>query len=151
MLTLDPTTLFYLSLSNEYTKDQDSGLLDVEKWAASVQRGSKPISRVGARSNSKSTPSLTHTSTSNPARSSGSTDLARLSGPSCPSARSALTNTVKVTGGSDDSEVEIIEAGFLSEHDETVGEEREFAMKSPLKGGKHVSNSVSHAMFTHCY
>jgi hypothetical protein len=61
-----------------------------------------------------------------------------------PTSRSALSNTVKVAGReSDDDEIEFIENGYLSEHDETVGEERENAVRSPPKAGKRVTSSVS--------
>ena len=134
MLTLDQTTLYYRNLSNAYVKENYSGLTDeVNAWALQVPRGSKAKSKTSVRS--ASTPSLTNASSSRPPRSSGS---AR------PIARSALTNSVKVKNTDSDDEVQIVQdTGFISDQDETMGEERDAAVKSPPKAGRRVSSSVS--------
>ena len=128
MLTLDKTTLYFTSLSQTYSKDKDSGLLDeVTAWASQIPPRTKPKS--GFRSTS--TPSLTNTTS-------------RTSRVSAPSARSAFTNNVKVAGTNSDEEVEIIgETGFVSDHDELFGNECEVALKSPPKTGRRASSSVS--------
>lgn len=138
MLTLDQTTLYYRNLSNAYVKENYSGLTDeVNAWALQVPRGSKAKSKMSVRS--VSTPSLTNASSSCPPRSSGSARPAAR-----PIARSALTNSVKVKNTDSDDEVQIVQdTGFISDQDETMGEERDAAVKSPPKAGRRVSSSAS--------
>ena len=118
MLTLDPTTLFYFSLRDLDFKNNHAGL--IQDWATKIPRNAKPES-----TRSKATPSLTHGST----RSSHAP----------PSARSAL-NTVKI--GEHDDSIKIAEGG-LSDVDETKGDERDAAIKSPPKGTRRITSSVS--------
>jgi hypothetical protein len=117
MLTLDRTTLFYFSLRDLDEKNKHSGL--IKDWATKIPRNAKPGS-------STHTPSLTHGST----RSSHAAS----------SIRSAL-NTVKISNHDDG--VEIAEGG-LSDLDETIGNERDAAVKSPPKGKQRISSAVSH-------
>lgn len=129
MLTLDQTTLYYFNLSNAYVKNNLSGLTDeVNAWALQVPRGEKVKSKTSVPS--ASTPSLTNAPSSHFSRSSG------------PKVRSALNNAIKVRD-SDKDEVQILrETGFISDQDETMGEERDAAAKSPPKLGQRISSSV---------
>lgn len=130
MLTLDQTTLFYITLSDTYTsgKDDSSGLIN--NWALKVTHDARSDSRAGSRAGSTGTPALTN----------GSSRSSRLPA----SVRSALNNNIKISRDNDvieipDSEVE----GGLSDRDEMQGAERDFAVKSPPKGKKRATSTVS--------
>jgi hypothetical protein len=113
---LDCTTLFYFSLRDLDEKDKHSGL--IKDWATKIPRNVKP--------GSTCTPSLTHGST----HSSHAASLIW----------SAL-NMVKISNH--DNGVEIAEGG-LSDLDETIGNERNAAIKSPPKGKQRILSVVSH-------
>jgi len=121
MLTLDPTTLFYLSLM-ETSNPKKGGLIDM--WAAGVPTR-LPLSKNSNKPASiRSIPSLTIGST----RSTSTL---------------VLTNRVAITS----AEPQVIdisddEFGFPDE-DETKGPERDAAVASPPKGKKRVTSSVS--------
>lgn len=127
MLTLDQTTLYYFNLSNAYVENNFSGLTDeINAWAVHVPPGEK--ARFKTRVQSASTPSLTNAPSSRFSRSSAP--------------RSALNNAIKIRN-SDKDEVQILrETGFISDQDETMGDERDAAVKSPPKPGRRISSSV---------
>ena len=122
MLTLDPTTLFYLSLM-ETSKPKTVGLID--SWAVEVSAAGLPLSKKSNKPASiRSIPSLTIGSTRS-------------------TSTSVLTNRVAITS----AEPQVIdisddEFGFPDE-DETKGPERDAAVASPPKGKKRVTSSVS--------
>lgn len=145
MLTLDPTTLFYLSLSEKYAKDSYSGLnseaskiAKLNKWASQVPPDARPAkpSTLPTVSRDAPTPALT----ADNSRTVNSSNR--------PASRSALSGFVQLAGGSksnnrDIEEDGIIELGGISDRDETVGAEREAAIRSPPKGGRRLNSSVS--------
>jgi len=118
MLTLDQTTLFYFSLRDTPIDKDKLGL--VTTWAAKVPSYAKKTCDPGPNSTqSTSTPPLTLASSH--------------------SSRSASSRAVKVTHAN----VEVIsDTGGLSDHDETVGDERDLAIKSPPKGGRRLTSKV---------
>lgn len=129
MLTLDPTTLFYFSLSDAPTKDKHTGL--VNDWASKIER---PHSKSGSI-RSGTTPALS-------TGSSRSTHRTTSTRPP-PSSRSALSNNIKISRDNDVIEISSGDEGGLSDRDETRGKEREFAVKSPPKGRQRATSKVS--------
>lgn len=130
MLTLDRTTLFYLSLSETYVavKEKATTAL-VSEWVENLEKLKVDNNARSARSGS--VPGLT----------TGST---RSSRPAPSTARSALTNNIKVKNVDKFIEIPDSEAeGGFSDRDETQGPEREFAVKSPPKGKKRATSTVS--------
>lgn len=133
MLTLNHTTLFYLSLSETYTavKEKVTTAL-VSEWVAQVEqfRNSKTDNNAHS-AHSGSVPGLTAGSTCS----------------SCPAmsiARSALNNNIKVKNA--DKYIEMANSdteGGFSDWDEIQGAEQEFAVKSPPKGKKRVTSTVN--------
>ena len=123
MLTLDRTTLFYYSLSN--TTIHEDRLNDWVKTVPKFKRGS-------TRS---VTPSLTN----------GSTRTRTSKASSHVSTRSALNNVFIRQRDVDVADMANGDGG-LSDHDETKGPEREAAIKSPPKGKKRVTSSVSNKL-----
>jgi len=121
MLTLDRTTLFYFSLRDRDFKKNHEGL--IQDWATKIPRNAKP-----GGTHSKATPSLTQGST----RSSHAP----------PSTQSAI-NAVAVKISNHDDSIKIAEGG-LSDVDETKGNERDAAIKSPPKGKQRITSSVSY-------
>lgn len=130
MLTLDNTTLFYFSLSDK-TVPEEKHTAAIQDWAKKLPK------RIGGTSgglrsvtSALTKSSATHTSSSHSTRTS----------------RSALNNGFIRRCG--DDAVEVIDVdGPLSDNDETKGPERDAAIKSPLKGKKRLSSSVSKSLF----
>ena len=135
-LTLDQTTLFYLNLSNAYVQNDHSGLTDeINTWALKVPHDGNSTRKVKSKMSvpSATTPPLTSAPSSRFSRSSG------------PTARSALNNAIKVTGrnSNNDNEIQISQdTEYNSDQDETMGDERDSAVKSPPKSGQRISSSV---------
>ena len=135
-LTLDQTTLFYLNLSNAYVQNDHSGLTqndEINAWALEVPNDGNSKVKFKTSVPSATTPPLSSAPSSRFSRSSATT------------ARSALNNAIKVTSRNsiNDNEIQIVQdTGFISDQDETMGDERNAAVKSPPKLGQHISSSV---------
>lgn len=132
MLTLDHTTLFYFSLRDQASKFSQGGL--VNDWAIQVSLNTKPSSKPSTASGRSASrvPALTNGSS-------------RSSRAPTTSNRSALNNQIKINNPGDDSIV--IVNGGLFDRDETRGEEREAAVKSPPKGKQRLTSSVSNTVY----
>lgn len=146
MLTLDPTTLYYLNLSDAYQKDRYSGLKhstdDLSDWLTNVPLGSRGSLK------SVTTPALTKSGrSSNPAANSVRSASAGIRSTSTSNQRPASRSggLVKVIGETNpnDDESGINVLGGISDNDETIGPERDAAMNSPPKAGRRVNSSVS--------
>lgn len=134
MLTLDNTTLFYWTLSNEHeTKRQkQEHVLD---WSLRVPLHSKPGSRPKSGTGDSKTKS--RGSAALPSIFSGkSTDRT--------SRTSILTSALKITEvKAEQPEIVINDVGGLSDSNEVEGIERDAAMASPFKKGERATSSVS--------
>jgi hypothetical protein len=131
LLTLDETTLFYYFLSDSKNKYSDFST-GINNWAATVPRNSKPASKVASAAGSRSIasgPPLTDATT----RSSGTSALSK---------NIKVSRDIPIKVESHDTFIQVSEGG-LEDDDETAGLEREAAIKSPPKGKKRVSSSVS--------
>ena len=137
MLTLDRTTLFYLSYANSSanTDQEVSGL--IAEWAAAVKP--RPSSKV-SKSKSKSKSSTN--------RSALSRSLVPLThGSTRPSSASGLSTTVLVTSSAKINDGLDESPYGIQEDDEIYGPERDAAISSPTKGKKRVDNTVSKRIF----
>jgi hypothetical protein len=138
-LTLDQSTLFYWELSDSYLskEGEDSS---INKWASEIPSDARPaLTRVTAStsSNPKSTiPPLTSGSShsSAPSWATFANNISIISHGASKLGKGKAKPPPAMTRLSD---------GGLSDADETKGEERDAAMRSPPKGRKQVTNEVS--------
>ena len=133
LLTLDETTLFYYFLSDSKKKYADSA--GINNWAATIPKNSKPASKVASAAGSRSIASIF----SGPPLTDATT---RSSGTSALSKNIKVSRDIPVKIESHDTFIQVAEGG-LEDDDEAADLEREAAIKSPLKGKKRVSSSVS--------
>jgi hypothetical protein len=129
-LTLDPTTLFYLSLM-ETSNPKQGGLID--SWAAGVTTG-RPLSKISNKPASiRTIPSLTRGSTRS-------------------TLTSVLSNQVAITSTDPQVVIDISDEELgLPYEDETKGPERDAAVASPPKGKKRATSSVSTSLLITCF
>jgi hypothetical protein len=136
-LTLDRATLFYYSTLSGASPERDRGEA-IERWKLAVPKGRKPSSQASnsviGRSRS-ATPSV-----------AGSTSRS--------SAPSILTNKIEIINHNHQTtevvkvksnlvpSIEIRDDGGLSDNDEMMGEEREVAFASTLKGKEQAASDV---------
>ena len=137
MLTLNPTMLFYLTLSDPPPKKMK---YSVESWAKSIPSNAKPASRATSQANSvKTGKSSTNRY--------GSTTPALTSASSRP-AGSILTSAITITSAQvpvkikQDPDAIYTYNGALSDHEETAGLERDAAYASPFKGKRRLNSEV---------
>jgi hypothetical protein len=137
LLTLDKTTLFYYFLSDETSnskKKYSNFSAGINAWAAAILKNSKSVSKVASGSKPNASK---HSSSLLPPLTNPTTQSSVIS---------ALSKNVKISQDvfvkveARDASIQIAEGG-LDDDDETL--EREAAIKSPPKGKKHVSSSVS--------
>lgn len=130
MLTLDETTLFYLSLPSAANGSQLSRKSAIDRWAEDLP------------------PRGVRTASGPSSRASTATMLSRVSSaPGRHTAVSALTKGITIT-----SKLPVVKAepvadihdfgGGLSDCDETQGPERDNAVYSPIKGNARKDSSV---------
>jgi len=120
MLTLSQPTLYYMNLSRDMTQ-KNSGI--IKDWAATVSKfSSKPTSTAGS---SRTLGSIARSST---------TQLT--SQPSTASTKKAIEPAFQPALSDNES-------NGLSDHDETIGNERDAALNSPPKNGARATSSVS--------
>jgi hypothetical protein len=144
MLTLDPTTLFYWSLSDPPPKRMK---YSVETWAKTIP------SNAASRSTSQANSVKTGATAKRNASASGSTGTPALmsSRSQAPSSTSVLTNDITITNAQVPEAVKIKQDtkaiysydGALSDHEEITGVERDAAHASPVKGKKRLNSEVS--------
>jgi len=134
LLTLDETTLFYYFLSDSKNKYADFSA-GINHWAATIPKNSKPASKVASAAGSRSIASIY----SGPPLTDATT---RSSGTSALSKNIKVSRDIPVKIESHDTFIQVAEGG-LEDDDENADLEREAAIKSPLKGKKRVSSSVS--------
>ena len=128
MLTLSPSTLYYMNLSGNDTTQKNSGL--IKDWASTVSKlASKPSSTAG----SSRTFGSIQRSTTTKATSRRST---------------ASTKTVVEPPVLPDDDIEL---NGLSDRDETIGKERDAAVSSPRKNGVCTTSSVSNTRLSFIY
>ena len=137
LLTLDQSTLFYRDLSDFYTGNNGDRSDGIKEWRSAVPK-SKPTLQAAS--------SLT--------RRARSATPSVMSGAGRSSTPSVLTNDVTIISRSQTSELTKVhselaptigfnECGGLSDNDETMGEERDAAFASPVKGKKRLTSEVS--------
>lgn len=141
MLTLDPTTLFYWSLSDPPKKIKYS----VESWAKTIPSNAKPASRATSQTNSVRTGKLSTGKRSGPAPSASRSQATTTSSASVLTADIAITNAqlsqaVKIK--QDPGTIYTYDGG-LSDCEEVDGVEREVALVSPVKGKRRLDSNVS--------
>jgi len=140
LLTLDQSTLHYRTLSGYYTGDKRKREDEITEWRSTVPK-SKPTS--GSR--------VARSVTRHPRAGSATPSL--MSGVGRSSAPSVLTDNVKIISRPRTSELAKVnpepastvclnDNGGLSDNDEVMGEEREAAFASPVKGKKRVTSEV---------
>jgi hypothetical protein len=126
MLTLDRTTLFYLSYVNSSANnDQEASELvtnGVREWAAAV------VPRPPSKTSKSSNPSVRSL-----------TSLTQGSTRSSSASASALSNSALVVSSADQY--------GIPDGDQICGPERDAAISSPSKGKKRVDNTVSGCIF----
>jgi hypothetical protein len=143
LLTLNETTLFYYFLSDRTSNDKEKFDTGINDWAAAIPDNAStkvaPTSALGRISKSSNhhasgshLPALTNTTS----RSSSSASVLSKS------IKISQNIKVKAERPSHDTSIEIMELG-LQDDDETMGVEREAALKSPPKGKTRVSSAVS--------
>jgi hypothetical protein len=138
MLTLDPTTLFYWTLSDPPPKKMK---YSVESWAKSIPSNAKPASRTASQANSVKTGKST-------TNGCGSTAPV-LTSASLRPASSVLTSAITITSAQvpvkikQDPDAIYTYDGALSDHEETAGLERDAAHASPTKGKRRLNSEVS--------
>jgi hypothetical protein len=134
MLTLDPTTLFYWTLSDPPQKIKSS---TVETWAKSIPSSAKPVISQATVKTGKSSTNR-HSSTA-PALTSASSRVTS----------SVLTSDITITSAQDYVKIKQVPDsiyaydGGLTDHEETAGVERDAAHASPIKGKRRLNSEVS--------
>ena len=135
MLMLDPTILFYWTLSDPPPKKIKSST--VETWAKSIPSSAKPVTswatvktgKSSTNSHSSSAPALTRAS-SRPTSSVLTGDM-------------AITSAQDYIKFKQDPDSIYTYDGGLSDHEETAGVERDAAHASPIKGKRRLNSEVS--------
>jgi hypothetical protein len=144
LLTLNETTLYYYFLSDRVSNVKEKFSTGINKWAASIpdNTSTKVASASGRISKSSNR--------SQAGRGSHGSHLPALTNATSRSSTSAsvLSKNIKISERFKakaeplDTSIEIIEIG-LEDNDETIGVEREAALRSPPKGKTRVSSAVS--------
>jgi hypothetical protein len=142
LLSLNESTLYYYFLSDRTSNaSKEEFSTGINQWAATIpdnaKLGNKPEAASASRMSKRSVPALTNASTS---RSSNTSVLSE-------SIKISQNVKVKAQAEPHDASIEIVELG-LEDDDETMGIEREAALKSPLKGKARVSSAVTITFFT---
>jgi hypothetical protein len=134
MLTLDPTTLFYWTLSDPPQKIKAS---TVETWVKSIPSSAKPVTGQATVKTGKSSTNR-HSSTA----------PALMSASSCVTS-SVLTSNITITSTQDYVKIKQVPDsiytynGGLLDHEATAGVERNAAHASPIKGKRWLNSKVS--------
>jgi hypothetical protein len=147
LLALEPTTLFFYTLSSSRQHHETS----VENWRSTIEKSLDPVSKTVRSSTIPTAPPLTYTtthpsSTSNSKRRSVVDDsLIDLSGPTPKKPRTyppkrIVDNTVRITLNDDEFEDKF--HGGMSDWDEMDGPEAIAARNSPPKNGARATSSV---------
>jgi hypothetical protein len=147
MLTLDPTTLFYWTLSDPPLKKTK---YSVESWAKTIPFNARPSSRAPSQTNSVTGKTAKSVKSYGSSGRSTAPALTR-TGVSSRSASSVLTNTITITNAQAPQTVKIKQDtdaiytydGALSDCEETAGVERDAAFASPTKGKRRLDSEVS--------
>jgi hypothetical protein len=115
MLTLSQPTLYYMNLSRGDTTQKGRGI--IKDWVSAVDKlAAKPSGTAGS-----------------------SRTLVRSTTTQASSRRPTAPTKKTVVPPDDDAE----SIGAFSDRDETIGNERDAAVKSPLKNGARATSSVS--------
>ena len=134
MLTLDPTTLFYWTLS--YPPPKKIKFSTVESWVKSIPPSAKPVTGPATVKTGKS--STNHHSSTAPALMSASSHVAS----------SVRTSTITITSTQDPIKIKqdpgsiYTYDGGLSDREETAGVEHDVAHASPIKGKRWLNSEV---------
>ena len=160
MLTLDPTTLFYWSLSDPPTKKMK---YTIESWVKTVKPNAKPASRATTSQvnsvKTRKSASTTGKRNGSTGKRDGSTGAATAlmsasSRSQAAGSASVLTSDIAITDAQvpqaikikqdiDDHDDIYTYDGALSDREETAGVERDAAHASPIKGKKRLNSEVS--------
>jgi hypothetical protein len=142
MLTLNPTALFYWTISNPPPKKMK---YSVESWAKSIPSNAKPASHTPSQAN----PATMRKSSSSNHYGSTAPALTSATSSSCSAASSVLTSAITITSAhvpvkvKQDPDSIYTYNGGISDHKETAGVERNAAHASPIKGKKHLTSEIS--------
>jgi hypothetical protein len=149
LLSLNETTLYYYFLSdrtsNGTTSTKEKFSTGINHWAATIPDNANPGDKVASASASRMSKLSNRSKSHIPAltdatsRSSNNSVLTK-------SIKISQNVDVKVKAESHNTSIEIIELG-LEDDDETMGIEREAALKSPPKGKARVSSAVTKQFF----
>ena len=144
LLSLNETTLYYYFLSDRISSEEKLST-GINRWVATIPDNAKPGNKVASASALRMS------------NHSGSHIPALTNATSRSSNTSVLSESIKISQNVDakvkthaephDASLEIIELG-LEDDDETMGIEREAALKSPPKGKVRVSSDVTKHFFT---
>jgi hypothetical protein len=142
MLTLDPTMLFYWTISDPPSKKIK---YFVESWAKYIPSNAKPASHAPSQANlatTRKSSSSNHYGSTAPALTSATSS-------SCSAASSILTSAITITSThvpvniKQDPDSIYTYDGGISDYKETAGIERNTAHASPIKGKKCLTSEVS--------
>jgi hypothetical protein len=139
LLTLDQSTLFYWTLSDSYLKNRRPNSTTIKEWVSALPSSAEPVSRAPSHITGRTNKS--HSSHSKSVIPSLTSGTSRSSAPSILTnnitiVSHAALNSVKVKAEPVPDTITLHSDGGLSDNDETKGEEREAAIKSPPKGKK---------------
>ena len=152
LLTLNETTLFYYFLSDRTStyNGREGFTTGINHWAETIPDNAQPGDKVASASASRTNLSTrNHTASHIPALTNATSRSSNTSVLSKGIKISENVNVkVKAQDEPQDMSIEIVELG-LEDDDETMGIEREAALKSPPKGKARVSSAVTKQFFTH--
>lgn len=147
LLLLNETTLYYYFLSDRTSAaDREEAFSSgINRWAATIPDNAKSGNNKFASTSASKVSKLSNRS--------GSQVPALTTATSRSSNNSVLSKSIKISQKIDvkvkdrtephDRSIEVVELGGLEDDDETMGIEREAALKSPPKGKFRVSSAVS--------
>lgn len=141
LLTLNETTLYYYFLSDRTSNDREKFYTGINDWAASIEDEKSTKVAPTSASGRVSKSSNRHGSQL-PALTNATSRTASSASVLSKSIKISENIKVKAEHPSHDTSIEIMELG-LQDDDETMGVEREAALKSPPKGKTRVSSAVS--------
>jgi hypothetical protein len=154
LLSLNQTTLYYYFLSDRATIEKS--FTGINHWAKTIPENADPENAQPATGNKVASASTSTRKIPELSKNSGSNIPALTNATSRSSKLSVLSDNIKISQNVDvkvktqakphDTSIEIIELG-LEDDDETIGIEREAALKSPPKGRGRISSAVTNQFY----
>jgi hypothetical protein len=147
LLSLNETTLYYFFLSDRTSNNGEAFFTGINDWAADIPDNAKPANKLASTSASRISKPLNRSDSHVPALTNATS---RSSNTSVLSKNIKISQSVEVKVKAQDDPhntfIEVAEHG-LEDDDETIGIEREAALKSPPKGKTRVSSAVTSQFF----